>query len=202
MSPVPFGRRDRLTSAVGPDGSGSNPGSACTQSPEKSGMDTALSLPLCSSSTVGATAWPNAGVTTAAAVMNTKGKFRHCESIAFLLLSLRSAVSSRIRLHPLRVRLEDGGVRFCAVFGCRRDAARTHWYSRRPKSAKARNRGECGIVLQHRVDRSKYLNFAIRRHSSAPLTGLVTKRRAWGAAIHAGGHPCQLSLSSTMTAIS
>src|SRR5437868_2180097 len=26
MSPVPFGRRDRLTSAVGPDASGSNPG--------------------------------------------------------------------------------------------------------------------------------------------------------------------------------
>src|SRR3984893_11782863 len=116
MSPVPFGRRDRLTSAVGPDGSGSTPGSACTQSPEKAGMDTALSSPLPASPTVGATAWPNAGVTTAAAVMNTKGKFRHCESIAFLLLSLRSAVSSRIRLHPLRVRLEDGGVRSCAVF--------------------------------------------------------------------------------------
>ena len=41
---MPFGRRDRLTSAVGPDGSGSNPGSGCTQMPEKSGMDAALSL--------------------------------------------------------------------------------------------------------------------------------------------------------------
>src|SRR6266853_1993019 len=111
MSPVPFGRRDRLTSAVGPDGSGSNPGSPCTQSPEKSGMDTALSSPLPASPTAGATAWPKAGVTTAAASVNTKGKFRHCESIAFLLLSLRSAVSSRIRLHPLPVRLEGGGVR-------------------------------------------------------------------------------------------
>src|ERR1700680_3362778 len=108
MLPVPFGRRDRLTSAVGPDGSGSNPGSPCTQKPEKSGMDAALSSPLPAGPTVGATAWPKAGVTTAAAVMNTKGNFRHCESIAFLLLSLRSAVSSRIRLHPLRVRLEDG----------------------------------------------------------------------------------------------
>src|ERR1700680_2162687 len=125
MLPVPFGRRDRLTSAVGPDGSGSNPGSPCTQKPEKSGMDAALSSPLPAGPTVGATAWPKAGVTTAAARVNTKGKFRHCESIAFLLLSLRSAVSSRIRLHPLRVRLEDGGVRFCAVFGCRRDEART-----------------------------------------------------------------------------
>jgi hypothetical protein len=48
----------------------------------------------------------------------------------------------------------------------------------------------------------KYLNVAIRRHSSAPLTGLVTTCWAWGAAIHARRHPCQLSLSSTMTAIS
>src|SRR5713101_8446320 len=115
MSPVPFGRRDRLTSAVGPDGSGSNPGSECTQMPEKSGMDAALSSPLPAGPTVGATAWPKAGVTTAAASVNTKGKFRHCESIAFLLLSLRSAVSSRIRLHPLRVRLEGGGVRFWPI---------------------------------------------------------------------------------------
>src|SRR5712671_4042498 len=111
MSPVPFGRRDRLTSAVGPDGSGSNPGSGCSQMPEKSGMGAPLSSPLPAGPTVGATAWPKAGVTTAAASVNTKGKFRHCESIAFLLLSLRSAVSSRIRLYPLRVPLEGGGVR-------------------------------------------------------------------------------------------
>src|ERR1700674_2322067 len=96
MSPVPFGRRDRLTSAVGPDGSGSNPGSACTQSPEKSGIASALSLPPLAGPTVGATACPKAGVATAAASVNTKGKFRHCESIAFLLLSLGSAVSFRI----------------------------------------------------------------------------------------------------------
>jgi hypothetical protein len=37
------------------------------------------------------------------------------------------------------------------------------------------------------LDHCKYLNVAIRRHSSAPLAGLVTKCRAWGAAIHAGG---------------
>jgi hypothetical protein len=63
-------------------------------------------------------------------------------------------------------------------------------------------RANLEFCLWHRVDRSKYLNFAIRRHSSARLAGLVTKCRAWGAAMHAGGHPCQLSLSSTMTAIS
>jgi hypothetical protein len=43
-------------------------------------------------------------------------------------------------------------------------------------------------------------------HSSSqfrpPLAGLVTKCRASGAAIHVRRHPCQLSLSSTMTAIS
>jgi hypothetical protein len=37
---------------------------------------------------LGVTAWPKAGVTTAAASVNTNGKLRHCESIAFLLLLL------------------------------------------------------------------------------------------------------------------
>jgi hypothetical protein len=55
--------------------------------PEKSGMDAALSLPLWAGPTVGATAWPKAGVTTAAASVNTKAKFRPCESIALLILS-------------------------------------------------------------------------------------------------------------------
>src|ERR1700730_3722456 len=117
MSPVPFGRRDRLHSAVGPDGSGSNPGSGCTQTPEKSGMDAALSSPLPAGPTVGATVWPKAGVTTAAASVNTKGKFRLCESIAFLLLSLLSAVSSRKKLHPFRGRVEGGGVRSWKTIG-------------------------------------------------------------------------------------
>src|ERR1700688_2934526 len=93
MSPVPFGRRDRLTSAVGPDGSGSNPGIECTQIPEKSGMDAALSSSPPAGPTVGATACPMAGVTTAAASVTAKEKFRHCESIALLLLSLRSVGS-------------------------------------------------------------------------------------------------------------
>src|ERR1700722_9290452 len=111
MSPVPFGRRARLTSAVGPDGSGSNPGSPCTHRPLKSGMDAPLSSPLPAGPTVGATAWPKAGVTTATASVNTKGKFRHCESIAFLLFSSRSSMSFHLRLHLLRLRLEGGGVR-------------------------------------------------------------------------------------------
>jgi hypothetical protein len=85
MSPVPFSRRDRLTSAVGPDRSGSNPGIECTQMPEKSGMDEALSSSLPDGPTVGATDCPKAGVTTAAANVNAKEKFLHCESIALLL---------------------------------------------------------------------------------------------------------------------
>jgi hypothetical protein len=35
-----------------------------------------------------AAACPKAGVTTAAASVNTKGKFRHCKSIALLLFSI------------------------------------------------------------------------------------------------------------------
>jgi hypothetical protein len=42
MLPVPFARRDRLTSAVGPDASGSKPGIEWVQTPEKSGMDAVL----------------------------------------------------------------------------------------------------------------------------------------------------------------
>src|SRR5215470_15536534 len=89
MSPVPFARRDRLTSAVGPDASGSNPGRECTQVPDKSGMDAPLSSPLPAGLSVGTTACPKAGVTTAATTANTRGKFRHCESIALLLVFRR-----------------------------------------------------------------------------------------------------------------
>src|SRR6476646_5353088 len=39
MLPVPFARRCVLTSAVGPDVSGSNPGIECVQMPERSGID-------------------------------------------------------------------------------------------------------------------------------------------------------------------
>src|SRR5436305_11310801 len=76
MSPVPFGRRARLTSAVGPDAKGSNPGFAWIQMPEKSGMDSDRSL------------CPKMGVTKAAASVSTKGKFGHRKSIAFLLRTL------------------------------------------------------------------------------------------------------------------
>jgi hypothetical protein len=61
-------RRERLTSEVGPDGSGSKPGmEPWTHIPEKSGRDAALSLPLLAGATVGATACPKAGVAAAAA---------------------------------------------------------------------------------------------------------------------------------------
>src|SRR5262245_32677702 len=96
MSPVPFGRRLRLTSDVGPDLSGSNPGFACAQMPEKSGMASALSL------------CPSTGVATAAASASAKGKFRHCKSIA-LLLDRHSSPDACATLHPLRAGLEGRG---------------------------------------------------------------------------------------------
>ncbi len=77
-------RRDRLTSEVGPDGSGSKPGIECTQMPEKSGMGAALSLPLLAGLTVGATACPKAGVAAAAASATPNRKYRRC----FMLSSL------------------------------------------------------------------------------------------------------------------
>jgi hypothetical protein len=85
-------RRARLTSEVGPDASGSNPGIECTQMPEKSGTDVALSLPLLAGPTVGATACPKAGIATAAA-SNTKGKYRR--SIFMFSPPLRATAASR-----------------------------------------------------------------------------------------------------------
>src|SRR5215831_7709453 len=85
MSPVPFGRRDRLISEVGPDASGSYPGFAWTHSPEKSGTDAALASPLAAGPAVGTTVCPKAGVAAAAASVTTRRKFRHCKSICFLL---------------------------------------------------------------------------------------------------------------------
>ena len=78
-------RRDRLTSEVGPAGSGSKPGIECTQMPEKSGMDAALSLPLLAGPTVGATACPKAGVAAAAVSVTHKRKHRRSK---FMLSSL------------------------------------------------------------------------------------------------------------------
>jgi hypothetical protein len=84
---VPLGRRDRLMSAVGPDASGSNPGFACSHMPDKTGMDSALSL------------WREVAVTKAAASVMTEGRFRECKSIVILLwpLHLRSAGPFRVK---------------------------------------------------------------------------------------------------------
>src|SRR5215475_5473352 len=85
-------RRDRLTSEVGPDGSGSKPGIECTQMPEKSGMDAALCLPLLADPAVGATACPKAGVAAAASV-TTKRKSRRCK---FMLSSHLHCVAHKL----------------------------------------------------------------------------------------------------------
>src|SRR5262252_3564101 len=111
ISPVPFGRRDRLTSAVGPDGSGSNPGSGCTQTPDKSGTDAPPSSPLPVGLSEGAPACPKAGVTITAATANARGKFRHCESIALLLRFPRVPLEvSPLRLYLLCGCLEGGDI--------------------------------------------------------------------------------------------
>src|SRR5437763_3271673 len=85
MSPVPFGRRDRLISEVGPNASGSYPGFAWTHSPEKSGTDAALASPLAVGPAVGTTACRKAGVAAAAESVATRRKSRHCKSIALVL---------------------------------------------------------------------------------------------------------------------
>ena len=95
-------RRERSTSAVGPDGSGSKPGMECTQMPERSGMDAALSLPL-----LGATGCPKAGVAAAAATVNAARKSRHCEfMLSSLFMGFRQQLSDK--LPPLGVRVEGG----------------------------------------------------------------------------------------------
>src|SRR5712671_5120997 len=99
-------RRERLTSEVGPDGSGSKPGmEPWTHMPEKSGMDAALSLPLLAGATVGATACPKAGVAAAAASVTTRRTSRRCKvMLSSLFMGFRR--SSRIKLHPVHLRLE------------------------------------------------------------------------------------------------
>src|SRR5260370_40617662 len=98
-------RRDRLTSEVGPDGSGSKPGmEPWTPMPEKAGMDGAPSLPL-AGATVGAAACPKAGVAAAATSITVKRKSRRCKvMLSSLFMGFRR--SSRIKLHPVRLRLE------------------------------------------------------------------------------------------------
>src|SRR5262252_10304714 len=104
MSPVPFSRRERLMSAVGPAGSGSKPGSVCSHMPEKSGTDL---LPLLSA----ADDCPKTGVTNAAASVSSKGKFRHCISIRLLHLFHDIRPEALSKLHPPSRRLE--GDNFC-----------------------------------------------------------------------------------------
>jgi hypothetical protein len=67
MSPVPFARRDRLTSAVGPDASGSKPGIEWVQMLDKSGIDELPCVPpWAAGPAVGGTVCAEAGVTAAA----------------------------------------------------------------------------------------------------------------------------------------
>src|SRR5260370_3820467 len=95
-------RRDRLTSEVGPDGSGSKPGmEPWTHMPEKSGMDGAPSLPL-AGATVGATACPKAGVAAAATSITVKSKSSRSK-VMLSSLFMGFNPSPRIKLHPLRL---------------------------------------------------------------------------------------------------
>src|SRR6516162_8095930 len=76
MLPVPL-RRDRFTTEVGPDDSGSKPGiEGCNHLPEISGIDAPLPLPLLADPTVGAADCPKTGVAVAAASVTTKRKSR------------------------------------------------------------------------------------------------------------------------------
>src|SRR5215472_4814550 len=76
MLPVPL-RRDRFTTEVGPDDSGSKPGiEGCNHLPEISGIDASLSLPLLADPSVGAADCPKTGVAVAAASVTTKRKSR------------------------------------------------------------------------------------------------------------------------------
>src|SRR5271169_2015659 len=79
MLPVPFGRRSRLTSAVGPDASGSNPGIEWFHTPEKSGMDAVLrSAPCAAGSAVASTVCAQAGDTASPSATSTRKSRRKC----------------------------------------------------------------------------------------------------------------------------
>jgi len=88
---LPFGRRERLMSEVGPDANGSNPGLACVQIPDKSGIDSALWLR------------PTSAAAKAAASAMTKGKFHDCIVILPRLICMRFVAPSLLflssRLH-------------------------------------------------------------------------------------------------------
>src|SRR5437016_6290627 len=73
-------RRDRFTSEVGPEASGSKPGmEPCTHMPEKSGMDVAISLLLPVDPPVGTTTCPKTGAAATAVNIMTKRKSRRCQ---------------------------------------------------------------------------------------------------------------------------
>src|SRR6516165_2856577 len=98
-------RRDQLTSEVGPDGSGSKPGIECTQMPEKSGMDAALCLPLLAGPVVAPPLVRRRASQPPPPVSRQKGNPAAANSCSPPVL-IASRRTSRIRLHPLRARLE------------------------------------------------------------------------------------------------
>src|SRR4249920_1783278 len=135
MSPVPFRRRDRLISEVGPDASGSYPGFAWTHSPEKSGTDAALASPLAAGPAVGTTACPKAGV--AAASATTRRKFRHSKSIALLLFQ------------EFRWKLSRKATPFTRAFGrCRWSPDLSHRCAARHRAAALRLSAYPGIIWE------------------------------------------------------
>src|SRR5215475_10880206 len=80
--PAPVGRRDLLTTEVGPAASGSKPGKeGCDHMPEKSGI--------AAGPTAGPAVWPKAGVATAAANTTSKPKFRGLYMTAFPFMAWR-----------------------------------------------------------------------------------------------------------------
>src|SRR5215470_4404324 len=95
-TPAPWGRRDLLTTEVGPAASGSKPGKeGCDQMPEKSGM--------AAGPAAGRAVCPNAGVAAAAANIASKPKF-HClcmtVSLSWLVGAKEMACASAAKAAP------------------------------------------------------------------------------------------------------
>lgn len=91
---------------AGAHGGGSTSGQVrCAHIPEKSGMDAPLWIPpILAGSSAGATSCSKAGLAAAAANVTNK---RNSHRGAFMLPSLSSFPgSSRVKLHPVRMRLE------------------------------------------------------------------------------------------------
>ena len=81
---VPSGLRRLLTTGPGPDDGGSKVNQR-PHMPDKSGMDAALSVPLLTGATAGATTWLKTGVVAADVSVTTKKKYRRGK---FMLSSL------------------------------------------------------------------------------------------------------------------